>query len=328
MENKYLLPFDVIDKSYAYSDQDLEINRNKIFLNSFHLETHDFKYDLHDIEYKHNGHGYRSPEFSSGIDAIFAGCSNTYGVGLTEEARWSNLIANKMNLSYVNLGIPGASVVLIVSEILHYLKVYGKPKYIFCMFPDFTRTTVYVKRNLNKPYGGWGNYGLAQTYMMSHADLSERPKYAKKPFAYEDVLSLETSYFYSLKAVQMLEQLCDAMDIKLYWNAFWDVDAQMIASLYNNEYKYYNSFIGIEPGTWFRNHENGGKDQYVERIDTPNRKTEEVHKNCHEEYRDQFPQYFDMAIDIEDGIGNAHYGFHRNLHVAEHFYLALQRDSQ
>lgn len=319
MDPKYFLPFHIIKNGYAYNDEDLKINQNKIFLNSFHLETHEFKYDLHDIEYKHNKQNYRSPEFAENIDAIFAGCSNTYGVGLVEEARWSNIIANRMNFSFVNLAIPGASAALIVSEILHYIKVYGKPKYIFCMFPDLARITTYVKRDLNAPYDGWGDYGLTQTHMMSHGDLSQRPKYIKKPYAYEDVLSVETSYFYSLKAIQMLEQFCSAMNIKLHWGVFWDMDADMLSNLCQNDYGYYESFIGTEPGRWDRRHNDGGKDQYMVRIEHEHKNSEEVELNCHEEYRHVHPKYFDMASDIEHGIEGAHYGYHRNLHIAEKF---------
>lgn len=325
MDPKYFLPFHIINDGYAYNDEDLKINEKKIFLNSFHLETHEFKYDAHDVEYKHNQHGYRSPEFAEGIDAIFAGCSNTYGVGLIEEARWSNLIADEMNLSFVNLAIPGASAALIVSEVLHYIKVYGKPKYVFCMFPDLARLTTYVRRDLNAPYDGWGDYGLTQTHMMFHGDLSQRPKYIKKPFAYEDVMSVETSYFYSLKAIQMLEQLCDAMDIKLYWGAFWDLDSDMLSKLSDNEYGYYNSFIGVEPGRWERRHEGSGKDQYIQRIESPNQDSQEIDTNCHEDHRGIFPEHFDMASDIEYGIEGAHYGYHRNLHIAEKFLGALSK---
>lgn len=162
---------------------------------------------------------------------------------------------------------------------------------------------------------------------MFHGDLSQRPKYIKRPFAYEDVVSVETSYFYSLKAIQMLEQVCDAMGIKLYWGAFWDLDNDMLLKLSQNEYGYYNSFIGVESGRWERRHDGDGKDQYIRHIESPNQETQEIDTNCHEEFRDVYPDYFDRASDIEYGIEGAHYGYHRNLHIAEKFYALLQKES-
>jgi len=324
MDIQYFLPCHVIHGTYAYGD-DLDLDYNKIFLNSFHLENREAKYTDkgHDISYVLNTKNYRSPEFISDVDAIFAGCSNTYGVGLPEEARWSNILANKLNLSFVNLAIPGASVFLILSEIMHYIKVYGKPKYIFCMFPDFARTTLYVKHGLNAPYDGLGDYGLTQTHLMSHGNIEDRPKYIKKPFAYDDVMSLETSYFYSLKAIQFLEYFCDILEIKLYWGALWDLDSEMLSVLKNNEFGYYSHFIA-ESGIWDRITDEPGKDQYVVRVYDNGFK--DISVNCHEEYRKIFPKHFDMASDTEFGIEGAHLGFHRNIHIAEKFYSLIDGD--
>lgn len=326
MDTKYFLPFHVINRTYAYGD-DLDLDYNKIFLNSFHLENHKLDYDDkdHGVDYNLNKYNYRSPEFSEGVDAIFAGCSNTYGVGIPEDARWSNILAKTLNLSFVNLAIPGASVFLILSEIMYYIKMYGKPKYIFCMFPDFARTTLYVKRGLNAPYDGWGDYGLTQTHLMSHGNIEDRPKYIKKPFAYEDVMSMETSYFYSLKAIQFLEQLCDVMGIELYWGAFWDVDGGMLESLRNNEFGYYKNFIGRETGYWDRITKEPGKDQYVQELIAANAPSQQTKIDCHEEFRSMFPRFFDMASDTEYGIEGAHHGFHRNIHVVELFLSKINR---
>lgn len=322
MDKQDFLPFEIIHGNYKYSDDDLTLDRDKIFLNSFYLENRLPQIYDHAIDYRYNSHNYRSPDFAAGIDAIVAGCSNTYGIGIPEKARWSNILSEMMSFKFVNLGIPGASVSLIVSEVMHYIQVYGKPEYVFCMFPDFARITVFVKQGLNSPFEDWGLYGLTQTHMMGYSDISQRPKYIKKPFAYEDVLSVETSYYYSLKAIQMLEQFCNAMSIKLYWGAFWDLDREMIASLLDNSHGYYKNFVDDRSGRWHRRHDGNGKDQYVSIPTTYD--AEEIDVNCHEDRRKDFPAVFDLALDLSHGIEGAHYGFHRNLHVAEKFYSLVK----
>ena len=61
------------------------------------------------IEYKFNSLGFRSIEFNNSPNVIFVGCSNTQGLGIRQEDRWTELVANSLKLSCFNLGVPGTS---------------------------------------------------------------------------------------------------------------------------------------------------------------------------------------------------------------------------
>jgi hypothetical protein len=61
------------------------------------------------IRYKFNSNGFRSEEFTQDSSIMFLGCSNTAGVGLPAENRFSDIVSKKIKLQCVNLGVPGSS---------------------------------------------------------------------------------------------------------------------------------------------------------------------------------------------------------------------------
>ena len=61
------------------------------------------------IEYKFNSLGFRSMEFDHSPNVVFIGCSETQGIGIRQEDRWTELVASSLNLSCFNLAIGGAS---------------------------------------------------------------------------------------------------------------------------------------------------------------------------------------------------------------------------
>ena len=64
------------------------------------------------VVYNINKYGFRSDDFPEEEcrDSItFIGCSNTVGVGIQKEKAWTTLLAKKLNLREINLGIGGGS---------------------------------------------------------------------------------------------------------------------------------------------------------------------------------------------------------------------------
>ena len=64
------------------------------------------------ILYDINKYGFRSDDFPEEEcrDSItFIGCSNTVGVGIQKEKSWTTLLAKRLNLKEINLGIGGGS---------------------------------------------------------------------------------------------------------------------------------------------------------------------------------------------------------------------------
>lgn len=65
------------------------------------------------FQYYYNKYGFRTSEFDA-LDpekdtAIFLGCSLTVGIGVAKDVTWTNIVANRLNLNEVNLGISGGS---------------------------------------------------------------------------------------------------------------------------------------------------------------------------------------------------------------------------
>lgn len=102
------------------------------------------------IEYSLNNYAHRSDDFKTlGTDSIlFAGCSQTFGVGLPDEFRWSRVLHKKIKKvsdSFYCLSFPGAGFDKIVYNILKFCSEFGNPRCIFICFADYTRHIVFDK---------------------------------------------------------------------------------------------------------------------------------------------------------------------------------------
>jgi hypothetical protein len=63
-----------------------------------------------DITYTFNQHGFRSQEFDPNVDNLCVfGCSITFGCGINQHQRYSDMLANDLGLSCYNLGINGGN---------------------------------------------------------------------------------------------------------------------------------------------------------------------------------------------------------------------------
>lgn len=148
--------------------------------------------------YKLNSHWFRSIEFSSDIEILAVGCSNTVGVGLPVEHTWPQLLSQMNgNAKVGTLAQAGASIQRLVYDVFKYIKMYGKPKVIICNFPDFYRYEYINKdtfaRTLEDPaYGDYKHPGLTDYYTM-HINL---------------------------QSIMTLEQMCGNAGIKLAWTTW------------------------------------------------------------------------------------------------------------
>lgn len=317
--SSYLLKHNTYKYSNFYPQ-----NEKKFFLNDFmHYENHHgsgVTMGLNGIdintEYRTNFHGFRTQELKS-VDVVFSGDSFTYGVGLPENAIWASQISNAMGYDSLNLGCPGASVTGVVHNLMHYFKVYGNPKNLFCMFPDFSRMHLFLNSDILVSTNNLSQGGFTETQFAHLGNLDERPKYSKKPYNIEDVMNLEIPYYYSLKAIQSLEQYCEQANINFMWSVFHAPDHEAIRMLKDNEFGYYSNFVDTKQGNWIKH--DISNDVYLGEDYNHNIPQEQQFCLCHEEYREIYESYFDLAGDVENGRQRAHHGVHRHMHVAEIF---------
>jgi hypothetical protein len=214
------------------------------------------------------------------------------------------------------LSIPGGSINELVSKSFEHFKIFGNPKTMFCLFPDPFRIRLPVRKNLTNGsfsretsdrYGYDTDLSFDTLHFDDHFEFSERIKYFKIPYSYEDVLPLELPIFFAMQSIHMLEQYCKSSNIKLIWSFWHDPTFQV---LINSKQNIFNNFV-VNEDLIINHHPINGPEIFT--------------KNCHEEYRNEFEKYFDGGLDVEDGINFSHPGVHKHIHIAEAFYKEINK---
>ncbi len=187
--------------------------------------------------YKINHLGLRG-EIDENADLIASGCSITFGVGVPEETRWTNLLSKKINKSVTNLGVPGASAETICINTIKYCLNNKMPKEIFCLFPDFFRSNVVVDKDFFKSRH-LGSLKLREN--LAKFDVLQliycNPTiYQKKESLFmeiqdkeciEDSVSPHQLILDSVNFIYILESFCLTNNIKLYWTT-WDFNTDLL----------------------------------------------------------------------------------------------------
>lgn len=119
-------------------------------------EEHDQKLEIDPrVEYKLNNFAHRCDDFvkidRDKTNILFAGCSSTFGHSLPEKYVWTKKLYNALPFEnkgpFQSIGIPGAGIERIVSNILKYCNKFGNPDYIFIAHADFSREVVYLSES-------------------------------------------------------------------------------------------------------------------------------------------------------------------------------------
>lgn len=251
----------------------------------------------------YNKKKYRSPEFSSNIDLLTAGCSFTFGTGLPYHALWNTMLAKDNILSHNSVSMAGGSVMHIVFDIFKYFQEFGHPKILLALFPDFNRTYTFIdgtilkcnKKTSQKEFGIFDDPGpsLKHSY----------PKYINLPTNAENVFSKENTYFLNSMYIRMLEIYCNSHNIPFIWFKWAEeiFDTAGALSSFSNIYKV-DVYKDLAPYTT--------KDP-----------DSSIHKQCHQEERQNFILDKDIWAAASD---NGHAGIHWQIHVKEAFENALR----
>lgn len=250
--------------------------------------------------YSVNSYNCRSVEFFDTPELLVAGCSQTFGIGVPTEGTWPSFVAKELGVEYVNTALPGGSTQTIVTNVLAYIRKFGKPKRILMLLPELTRMTVVDADGLiHRRYAG-------EPPVIRYEDLSfredptnaGRPKYSKLPHNWEDILPLQATVAQSMSALTTLIQYCRDTGIELLWSC-WDVESMAFYSALalseHNEDGFYDGFVPLlEDGLT----------------------TDEV--LCHEDLYAEHGKLFHHAWDRNKNYAG-HLSVHRHRHVADSF---------
>jgi hypothetical protein len=253
--------------------------------------------------YSHNNFGYRSKFWDGSHEILAIGCSQTYGRGIPEEGRWTDILQELTNKKVANLSAPGQSINFLVSQAFAYFKAFGNPEYVVCLFPDPFRIglptnekLIDSKKNLSKSI-----HTSVQIDPDETAD--DRPKYLKKPYYYEDVIPVELPIFFSIQSIHALEQYCNSNKINLIWSSW---DHFFYENLLFLDKNHFNNFFADE-NLWIE----GSR----------------FNRECHSEYKERFDYYFVHGRDTLIPT-STHPGVHKNIHFAEAFYKEINKKTK
>ena len=257
-----------------------------------------------ETEYYFNNFGYRDTDWRSKTEILAVGCSNTFGVGVPVEGRWTNILEKKLNKKIQNLGITGGSINDLTSKLFAYFETFGNPEIILFLTPDPFRVKLPFKKDLIKGK----NYDEHDLYLenvcLPYDESSENLKksqYFKTPYSYREILPIEVPLYFSVQSLYMLDQYCKSNNIKLILSSWFEDFVQLLNNIEGDRF---NNFFPLP--------------SYL--INTRN-----VTQDCHENYKNDFKKYFDNGADIEYGIKYSHSGVHWHVHVAEEFYKEINK---
>jgi hypothetical protein len=263
------------------------------------------------IEYELNEHGYRSPDFNKPAEILTLGCSQTFGIGIEKmENTWPAILSKKLNLTYANLAKSGNSISSQIRRAHAYINQFGKPKYIYAIFPDFDRLEFPVDQQLLMPNKNKNNLHYLET--IHKKNQAEVPKVSKAPHEAGNVIPPSFRHFYSAQHILMFEQYCKEAGINLIWSTWSIPDHILISKLKELDGSAYSNFIELEEHRWFRNPDIQGE----EYKSFPFNKNETIY--CHREF--EHLRDFNIGLDFSIGIYGSHSGVHHHLHWAEIMY--------
>lgn len=183
------------------------------------------------IKYNLNKFGFRSQSFEnfnkSNTNILYAGCSFTFGLGLPEQYMWSNILTNKIktytnqNIESFNIGYRAFSNYLIVKNIMSFIRIYGKPDYLFVLFPDCARDFIFNEKT--------------QQYQHVFPRFFNKNKSVPFEIKYTKNFSYETNFLKSSDMIKNLEDFCKESGIKLIWTTWYYPDFEIYQKVgFNN----------------------------------------------------------------------------------------------
>lgn len=263
------LDFNNFDYTWAYKflfiDKNISIHEwNEKGLN-YRYENDKHVFDISPVEnpreeakhlkftYSYNSHFFRCDEFKKnhdGLHIVFGGCSNTEGVGSSEDKMWSHMLYNKIkekNLTsgYYNLGKSGHGWHKVIHQFRVYVKNYGAPDYFFILLPNLMRS--YHWDDKNRSWFYW------QSICFDENELPPNIKnFMKEQKSMDDIINsklyvADLNYFLQTIPVFLLFWLnfidyCNAIGTKIIWST-WDTNLNLNVI---NSNMFNDSFIETE----------------------------------------------------------------------------------
>jgi hypothetical protein len=172
-----------------------------------------------DILYRLNTDGFFGDDFVENSDIIALGCSITAGVGVQTKYSWPQIIKERTGMSVNHLGLLGGSIQQLVTLVIDFMAIYGKPKHLLFLAPDITRQWVFDY-----------NYPFRHRYEFDES-LGDFLCYDKNVTMKQNLAGLNIDIKLvaqnSFNSLSILSNLCDLLDINYGFYTWSYTDAEI-----------------------------------------------------------------------------------------------------
>ena len=176
-----------------------------------------------DFEYNHNEWGFRSGAIVRECDVAFYGCSQTYGTGIPESSRWTDLVARQHGLTFNNFGSPGSGT--------------DKQLDIFWATSQHIkmRTAVFMVNGMYRPHVVLGNGELIEYHVLSSQTIRNNANVGVKDLVYyrDQLFSLPDEYFEHINAQSIIKihRLCKLMNVRAIFSTYLEHCHQQLLAI-------------------------------------------------------------------------------------------------
>lgn len=183
------------------------------------------------VEYAYNNEYFRCDDFKTehhGAHVLFAGCSQTEGMGAPLETVWAKVLYNDLkdnNLidGYFNIARAGFGWQKVISNFLIYESRYGTPEYLFVLLPDVSRMFQWDMESHSWHY-------TQKTPDLDHTKGERFDKSLSEP-------EHRKAFIDFIAGWTLFESYCDAKNVKMLWST-WDYEENMNLKRFLNLSKY------------------------------------------------------------------------------------------
>lgn len=237
----------------GYKSKDVRYENDYLFTSEWNedrpeiLTIHDYKKYQHEdkpyFEYKINKDGFRSQHFKKlnqdNVNILYSGCSWTFGMGLPEKYTWTSMLSEQIknlksnDVEYFNIGYRAFPIYLIIKNVMAFIRTYGKPTYLFIVFPDSGRDFIF-----NKYTNSYSNVDPRYFEYISdfYSEYTNNYQYETNILKYSDM-------------IKMLEDYCNTNNIKFLWTTWYYPDYEIYKKVgFDNLCPTDINFLQADPG--------------------------------------------------------------------------------
>jgi hypothetical protein len=203
------------------------------------------------VTYKLNKDGFRSENFEtlkeSNLNVLISGCSYTYGQGVFQENSWVELFSKSIGLTsskpvkMYNLGIMGASIYLIIKNLMAFIRKYGAPDQIYLLLPPYSRKLIYDE--------AYDNFKSVVMNKHQYKELVHKKNASIKRFY--DSYCEEDSLLFATTLMGIFENFCEAKNIDLIWTSYGTIANDDVYSA--SGFKFYKQYVAPESELYANN---------------------------------------------------------------------------